>query len=257
MDVAADAKVAATVKLAVGDHELTIDMRLPARPTRPGELLPLYRGLAEHIIQAAVNDANDAGRVVSCRKGCCACCCQLIPISELEARRLREVVDEMPAARRAVILQRFSAARGRLAETGLLPLLRDRSLIRSSEAAGFGLRYLAVGMPCPFLEEEACSIYEERPIICREYLVTSPPADCDHPTPGTISPVKISGSVCRAIRWLTAAEGAEHSPWVPLVLALEWAEDHPEPAPTRIGAELVRELLERLSARPPAAGGAA
>ena len=39
-----------------------------------------------------------------------------------------------------------------------------------------GREYFQLGIPCPFLEEESCSIYHDRPITCREYLVTSPPA---------------------------------------------------------------------------------
>ncbi|NJD09034.1 MAG: YkgJ family cysteine cluster protein [Gemmatimonadetes bacterium] len=241
-----DVKVFATVKLAIGEHELTIDMHLPARPTRPGELLPLYRGLAEHLMQASVDQLED-GRTVSCSKGCGACCRQIVPISALEARHLAQLIDELPAPRRAVIRERFAAARQRLEAAGLLPQLQDTSLIAAADAVDFGLRYFAVGVPCPFLEAEACSIYEERPIICRQYLVTSPPACCAHPTRETIAPVPVIGSVAAALRALSAPPGATNSAWVPMVLAPEWAADHPEPPPVRTGRELTDELFRHLA----------
>jgi len=242
----ADGKVSATVKLNVVGQELTIDMRLPVRPTRPRELLPLYRGLSEHLTQAVLVHVHEGGRTVSCTRSCGACCRQLVPIAELEAWRIRELIDELPEARRAVIRERFVAARRRLAEGGLLQPLEDPTTIGPAAATGFGERYFALGIACPFLEDESCSIYEDRPVICREYLVTSPAANCAHPTRETIATVPVPSAVSRAIRWLTAP-GQEQPPWVPLILAPEWAEAHPEPGPGHTGPELARELFERLS----------
>lgn len=242
-----DEKVSATVQLTVAGHELTIDMKLPTRRVRPGELLPLYRGLAEHLVQAGVANVRSAGHEVSCRKGCGACCRQLVPISETEARRIREVIDELPAERQAEIRGRFAAARRQLQEAGLLAGLQGRSLAPLPDSVSFGIRYFALGIPCPFLEDEACSIYEERPIACREYLVTTPPANCARPTRETIATVPVPGRVSRAVRWLTAPADAEQPAWVPLILAPDWAEANPEPAPTRTGPELARALFEQLS----------
>ena len=45
-------------------------------------------------------------------------------------------------------------------------------------------RYFAAGIPCPFLEEERCGVYDERPVVCREYAVTSPPELCERLEPG-------------------------------------------------------------------------
>lgn len=242
-----EGKVSATVKLVMGERELTIDMLLPNRATRPGELLPLYRGLAGQIIEAAVADAAEEGRTVSCTKGCGACCRQVVPVSELEVRRLHEVVTELPAPRRAIILERFRNGRTRLEEAGLLPDLENCLALESAEKTELGVKYFEVGVACPFLEAEACSIYDERPIVCREYLVTSDPVHCAHPDPTTVVTIRIGASVFRAIRWLTAEPGAERPVWVPLILALDWAEAHPEPAPHRTASELASELFARFA----------
>ena len=34
--------------------------------------------------------------------------------------------------------------------------------------------------------------------------------------------------------------------WVPLILALDWSESHPDEPPPRPGPELLRELIERI-----------
>jgi Fe-S-cluster containining protein len=38
--------------------------------------------------------------------------------------------------------------------------------------------YAGLKIPCPFLSEGVCRIYEQRPLACREYFVTSPPEWC-------------------------------------------------------------------------------
>lgn len=53
--------------------------------------------------------------------------------------------------------------------------------------------------PCPFLQDSACAIYDERPLVCREYLVTNPPAACTTLTPGEIHYVEIPGSTFHAL----------------------------------------------------------
>ena len=45
-----------------------------------------------------------------------------------------------------------------------------------------------------------------------------------------------------------AEEGEVLERWVPLVLALAWAETHPEDTPAQTGPELLRELLGALNA---------
>jgi hypothetical protein len=35
------------------------------------------------------------------------------------------------------------------------------------------VRYFLQGVACPFLEAESCGIHPDRPLACREYLVTS------------------------------------------------------------------------------------
>jgi Fe-S-cluster containining protein len=244
-----DDRVTASVDLNISGRKLHLEMTLPTAPTRPMKLLPLFQSLADSIVGIGVENAEAAGLRVSCRAGCGACCRQLVPISKTEAHRLREVVDEMPEARRAEILSRFGAAHEKLQAAGLMERLEARGFATKQEAAAFGLEYFAQGIACPFLEAESCSIYPDRPVSCREYLVTSPAENCARPSPQTVRCVPMPGHVSTSLSRLGAPSAAGRAPWVPLILALQWAAGHPDEPPARPGPEVVREVFSRLTER--------
>lgn len=240
----------ANVKLAVGDQVLEARLTVPASPTRWRQMLPLVQSLTDAVVDLAVNDVKKKGEEVSCKKGCGACCRQLVPITEVEARRIRELVDELPEPRRSEIRDRFAAARRQLEVGGLLEQLLHPERWRDGEGRAIGLDYFARGIACPFLEEESCSIHPDRPLACREYLVTSPAENCARPTAETVRMVKLPVKVSNALARIEQARSSDGSmPWVPLVLAPEWAEAHPDEPPPRPGPELVRDLFQRLTDR--------
>jgi hypothetical protein len=122
----------------------------------------------------------------------------------------------------------------------------------AKEGREIGSRYFVQGIACPFLEEESCSIYHDRPMACREYLVTSPATNCARPTRETVDCVPMPMRVWNAVAHLdvTTAPAESHwIPWVPLILAPDWAESHPDDTPARPGPELLRELFEHLTGK--------
>jgi Fe-S-cluster containining protein len=212
----------ATVNLTVARSRLQFKLTVPEGPTRRIELLPLFRSLTDTIVDAAVDDAKASGYSISCRKGCGACCRQIVPISDVEAESIHRLVAALPEPRRKAVVERFAQARQKLAEGGLLDTLRASHRVPAGEAEALGLAYFALGIPCPFLEDEACSIHAERPLACREYLVTTPPEHCARPTRETIHCVPVPARVSRAIRRIDCDVPRDQEPWIPLVLALEW-----------------------------------
>ncbi len=236
------------VGMKVWDDEVEMELTLPAGPARLESLLPVFQRVADSLVGLAVERAGAEGRVVSCRKGCGACCRQLVPISEIEARRIGRLVEELPEPRRQEVRARFERARERLAEAGLLSKLENREGFVEGESASFGLAYFHLGIPCPFLEEESCSIHADRPIICREYLVTSPAGNCADPKAETIDQVELPGKVWTALaRAGSTGPPARFIPWVPLVLAPDWASAHPDTSETRPAGEMVRSVFAELA----------
>jgi Fe-S-cluster containining protein len=243
---APQAMVTATVGLTVSGQKLEAKITVPAGPVRVRQMLPAFRSLAEAVIDQGVKQVVANGERISCAKGCGACCRQLVPIAEAEARQVRDLVNDLPEPRRSEIRSQFAAARHRLEEAGLLEQLEHPVRFPDGELRPLGLKYFALGIACPFLEEESCSIHPERPIACREYLVTSPAEECAQPNPHSVRYVPLAGKVSNAVIRLAKQRSERFIPWVPLILALSWAESHPDERP-QPGPELLLLVFENLA----------
>lgn len=243
--------VTGRVRLSVSGEPLDVEVTVPAGPTPLGDLLPVFRGLTNAVVDRAVARVERDGRTVSCRAGCGACCRQLVPVSESEARALARLVDALPEPRQSVVRDRFAAAARRLAEGGVLDPLTRAYTAGGEPVRELGLAYFRLGVPCPFLEAESCSIHPDRPLACREYLVTSPAENCAAPSADTIAMVPLPGKPSAAV--MAVDRAATAGGWVPLVLALDWAAGHPPPASPPSAPVTVRDVFGRL-ARGPADG---
>jgi Fe-S-cluster containining protein len=212
----------ATADLVVAGRKLRLRLNVPDGKTRGIELLPLFQALADTLVEAAADDAEAKGFAISCRKGCGACCRQLVPISDVEAESLRDLVEALPESRRTVIVERFQRARQELGGAGLLDTLYAPERVPAADAQALGDAYFALGLACPFLDDEACSIHAQRPLACREYLVTTPAVHCERPSDENVHRVPMPALVSRAIRRIEEDESRDHEPWIPMILALEW-----------------------------------
>jgi Fe-S-cluster containining protein len=254
-DASGPGTVTTEVTLHGDEWELKARVTVPAGPATLTDLLPLARTLADTVVDATRQEVERAGTAVSCRAGCGACCRNLVAISGVEARRLHQLLLLMPAERRAHVRARFDAARQTLQSAGLLEPLLDTTDWTEDDYDERYHRYFRLGLACPFLENESCSIYEERPITCREYLVTSSPGRCAQPETGPITRVVLPLRVFNAVaRWQAPPSRHLNERWVPLVTALEWAEQHPDDPPPKPGKELLRQLLVLLSEKPGGSG---
>ena len=218
---------------------------VPDKPMRLAELAWNVMSFDERLIAMAVkNDLADGTRSISCTKGCGACCRQLVPLSPPEAWMIADVVRSMPKERRATVIDRFAAVHAALNDNPLgATEMRDAALDAMNETA---LRFFELGVPCPFLEDESCSIHPQRPSVCREYLVTSPASDCVQLRTNKSRRIPTAMRVSEALAYLTAKLlGSDTMEIVPLHMALHWAEEHAEddkrtwPAP-----ELMRRFFE-------------
>ena len=248
----------ATAEFSIeGDHwRFEGRATVPVGPTRVDDLLPLARSISDRIVLETCKAVEATGARVSCKKGCGACCRTLVAVSEIEARRIRDLIDQLPEPRRSEIRTRFAEAARRLAQAGLLETLRHPERMTGQEYDDIMTPYFQLGIPCPFLEHESCSIYAERPITCREFLVTSPAENCAKVDSGGVVRVRLPLPVFNAVaRWNVPAPGHVNERWVPLTLAPQWAEDHPEEPPLRPGTDLLGEFLRHLSVNGEAAEG--
>ena len=119
-------QVSVRAGMKVWGDDVEMEITLPAGPTRLGSLLPVFQKVADGLVELGVKRAGAEGRTVSCRKGCGACCRQIVPISEVEAREIGRLVDALPEPRRGEVRARFARARERLSEAWLLAKLENR-----------------------------------------------------------------------------------------------------------------------------------
>jgi Fe-S-cluster containining protein len=236
------------VKAALGNCQLNLSVTVPAGPTRLDDLLPLLQIMSDRVVASAEDGAHERGQTISCKKGCGACCRQLVPVSPVDARHVARLVAELPEPRQTQIRERFAAAKEKLEAAGLWQRLDARQSWEEARVSDIGLEYFRQRIPCPFLEEESCSIHLDRPLTCREYLVTSPAENCANPTPQGIEWLPLPAKVwVAAARCEPGASGDRYLNWVPLIQALDWVATHEEPPPDRTGPELVRAVFDRLS----------
>ena len=222
--------------LVIAGEPVEVELVVQAGPATLDDVLPIFQGLSDLFVAQGVAKAEAEGRAVTCRAGCGACCRQLVPVSEAEARALARLVEAMPEPRRTQVRARFEAALTALGPSGVLDRIANQDATRSR----LGTDYFRVGVACPFLEDEACSIHPDRPLACREYLVTSPVQGCETLDSAAIAKVDLGGAPSHAL------QHAGGGGWLPLVLALAFADQSPAPPPARTGPELLADVIGRL-----------
>ena len=227
----------ATLRLKVGDLTVVHEVRAPAAAVRAIDVVPALQRLVNAVVDAAEHKDVAAGHAVSCRKGCGACCRQLVPVSRTEGEHLLALLKQMPPARRERLRQRFAAAEQAIERAGL----KDRGGRSDRELS---VAYFAMRVPCPFLEEESCSIHPDRPLVCREYLVTSPAELCAGPAQEGVAPVAVP-KVSMAARKLED----DADDWFPLALLMAWARTRPKDRRKRLGMEWIQRFVQRMSGR--------
>lgn len=230
--------------LSIAGTKVELEVTVPAAPVRPTKMLPVFQQLTNVVVAVGVSNAEAAGEQISCTKGCGACCRQLVPIAESEAYQLQALVAEMPEPRRSIILARFAEAQAKLQQTGLLAQLLSPGELNVEARRKLGLDYFEQGIACPFLEDESCSIHPDRPLSCREYLVTSPAENCAQPSAETVQCVDMPASVSQIVRTLAATRAVN---WLPMILALDWATENPDQSPARPGPEWLQEVFQKLT----------
>jgi Fe-S-cluster containining protein len=104
-------------------------------------------GFAEAMTQKLRDPATPA---VACKRGCYWCCYQSIPVSAPETFRIsRFLSSESMRDRRAAVIERLRKLDARTRGRDL----KERAKLR---------------VPCAFLENGSCTVYEVRPLACAE-----------------------------------------------------------------------------------------
>lgn len=214
------------ISLRVIGESVAAEVPRPPATIPIAGVLPFLYQLDDATIDVSAKRAvADRGEAISCAKGCSTCCrAQPVPVTPVEAVALAKLVERLPEPRRTEVRAAFAANAARLQEAGLVELYLDRDWNPTQEEAGeIVRRYFALGLVCPFLVDDACGIYADRPFVCRQYLVTSPVELCANPLENPVRPVPTLIPFAHAMLETSEALLGRPQRTVPLALALEFA----------------------------------
>jgi len=236
--------------VGIGDGKFTATAVVPAGQTNLTQILPVIQALDDSLIAGVGAQLAEAGRAISCRAGCGACCRQMVPVSIFEAEALAAWIRTLPESRQQELAGRFHQALLKLAAAGLIDrMVNEDWLAETASARELALEYFYQRIPCPFLEEESCSIHPIRPLVCREYLVSSPSEHCADPATLQIVPVRLPLNFSRVINIIGAQLEQSVRCWIPLLFLFAWmkGDAHPGDRIAGTGPEVLHEFLKRIT----------
>ena len=136
------------------------------------------QALIQIVGTAMAEAARKSGHWLVCRPGCTGCCMGPFPITQLDARRLREGLAELERhdhQRAAGVRERARQAVARILPD--FPGDAATGVLGEDEEAEEQFAALAEDGPCPALDPATgtCDLYAARPITCR---IFGPPVRC-------------------------------------------------------------------------------
>lgn len=250
MDTQASPTVTVDFALGIGVGQFKASATVPAGQTNLTQILPVLQSLQDAYLDGVIGEVTASGQAVSCRAGCGACCRQMAPLTLIEAEWLSGWIRSLPEPRRRELAGRFEQAVQALTASGLRDRMGNQDwLAGTASVRQLGIEYFSLGIPCPFLEDESCSIHSMRPLICREYLVTTPAANCADPAALGVTHVPMALQFPRVLSRMGAEAGGKSRGWIPLLFLFEWMETGATPgqAVAGEGPRVLFEFVKRLA----------
>lgn len=197
------------------------------KQARLSDIVPLARRISTKLVLTVLDSLSENGQSVSCCKGCSACCGHLIPLSVPEVFRLREELLTMPADYSRRILQSCIDTAEKLLDNKP-PIFSSKDSPKSarSQIARISKWYSGLKLACPFLSDRLCTSYEQRPIACREHIVTGSAVLCQASHRGEPNVVPMPVSIIEVLGRLAAELEQSDIEAVMLPLAFAWAQDN-------------------------------
>ena len=240
-----DKQITANFVLKIDDDKLPLSATVPDMKVTGVEMVPVYQRLANDLVEHSVTKTLATGKSISCKAGCGACCAQAVPVMAFEAFHLAGVVKRMSATKQNVVRQRFSDGKARLEEAGLLTDAENIDDMTEEQRRVFGAKYFKLGMACPFLENSSCSIYLDRPIRCREFLVTSDARYCAQLDPEKIDHIETQLSLIPALNRLSRENiSKQKAGWMLMNFSLDWAKSQKHKLRKKHGRTWLQEFIQ-------------
>lgn len=163
------------LSLINGRQEINLPLTFDKMTMTLKDLVPYARQLCEAIVTSISETYHQAGQPIACETCQTATCCRyLIGLSIPEAIYLVDTLMQQmtleselwiaQCRQRASILDQTMKS---LNNSESAPPTNSRNLLHKLQAWNAKNQ-----MKCPFLKKNRCSIYQERPLVCRQWLIT-------------------------------------------------------------------------------------
>jgi Fe-S-cluster containining protein len=175
-----------------------------------------------------------------------------VPLSVPEALRLKEEISAAPANRRESI-KRACILASRLILNQKPPGSSTHQTAEESPAYQVDLNpvsdwYASLNLACPFLDNDLCIIYEQRPLVCREHFIEGSARACRGQR-GTAEVIEMPVQVPNALAQLASELEGTSVEAVLLPLILVWNQKNQERAERTWSSEMmVKRFVEIIQA---------
>jgi Fe-S-cluster containining protein len=231
---------------------------------RLADIVPPARALCDRITEIVLRRIGSDEDHIPCGEGCSACCKRcLVPVSVPEALRFKEEIIAEPASRRESVWKAcLRAARLILRQRppgSFIDQMDTSSSMQSVDIGAISNWYKSFNLSCPFLYNNVCGIYEQRPLACREHFIKGSSAVCSG-LGGVAEVIEMPVQLPNVLgRLASELEGGQMESVI-LPLALIWCQENPERAERTWPADtMVRrfvQIVETMARRNmPAAAG--
>jgi Fe-S-cluster containining protein len=214
---------------------------------RLGDIIPAARVICDKITDVTIEQIRAQGQIIPCRKACAACCNYLVSLSVPEAFCFKqEIFHKKKYQLNRTLQPYFHAARRIVKYRPPDHLLESPS---NSSVNFYGPKILAawyagLNITCAFLRNSQCTIYEQRPFVCREHLVTGSEYGCRGKSSKTQiieMPVQMGNVLCLLSKELCDAGDAVMMP-----LALAWCDVNKHLCERTWPAEVITKLFIKI-----------
>lgn len=210
-------------RIVLPDQEISIGIRINANLSKLSDLVPLARNICDLIMDYSILLNRKQGKTVPCTKGCSTCCSYLVPLSIPEVIHFFEEVEAMPNDQASEVWEQTLFAARQLLSNGPSEQGSDEEILDA-----LSHWYSNQKIECPFLKNKLCSIYNQRPLACREHLVTTPALWCMPDYVKQIERIELPLSMVEVLGQVTSELENLPVEAVMLPLALPWIQENPE-----------------------------
>ena len=215
------------------------------KPAKLSDIVPLARIITSGICEALEKTIISNGGKIPCQKGCTACCHYLTLLSAPEAVRLLEETMRLPPKQCGDVIENCSIMAKAVQEYISKSIASCDTNITPDQQKAFGDWYFMQNKPCVFLHNYSCSIYKQRPIVCREHFVAGTTSPCSGKGADEGYVVNVPISIRQALKTLTSNLNFTMQESIVLPCIFDWCKQNAELANrTWPAATMVKQFVK-------------